>query len=133
MLLLNRVTAITGMGFGSLGSLALTLLAAIVLQPLNMTSGTMGELGLAMAKPFGTIGAWLFAAALFATCLGAALEVVLALSYMIAQGFGRAWGEDKKPVEAARFNLTLTILLLVSAIIGFFGIDPCGLRYWPRR
>ena len=46
---------------------------------------------------------------------------------MIAQGFGRAWGEDKKPVEAARFNLTLTILLLVSAIIGFFGIDPLRL------
>src|SRR5690348_12683701 len=66
-LLLNRITAIAGMGFGSLGSLALIFLAAIVLQPLNMNSNTLGELGLALAKPFGIIGALLFAVALFAT------------------------------------------------------------------
>src|SRR5947199_7521334 len=80
-LLLNRVTAIVGMGFGSLGSIALVVLATIVLQPLNIGSSTLGELGLAMAKPFGQIGVYLFAATLFATCLAAALEVVLAVSY----------------------------------------------------
>ena len=126
-LLLNRVTAIVGMGFGSLGSIALAVLGAIVLQPLNITSSTLGELGLAMATPFGPIGALLFAAALFATCLGAALEVVLALSYTIAQGFGWEWGEDKKPAEAARFNLVLTIILLVAVAIGLFGTDPLQL------
>ena len=126
-LLLNRVTAIAGMGFGSLGSIALAVLGAIVLQPLNITSSTLGELGLAMATPFGPIGALLFAAALFATCLGAALEVVLALSYTIAQGFGWEWGEDKKPAEAARFNLVLTIILLVAVAIGLFGTDPLQL------
>lgn len=126
-LLLNRVTAIVGMGFGSLGSLALVMLAALVLQPLNMNANTLGELGLAMAKPLGTIGALLFATALFATCLGAALEVVLGVSYMIAQGFGWEWGEDKKPVEAARFNLVLTIFLVVAVIIGLLGMDPLQL------
>ncbi len=126
-LLLNRVTAIVGMGFGSMGSLALIVLAAIVLQPLNISSSTLGELGLGMAKPFGIIGSLLFALVLFTTCTGAALEVVLALSYNIAQGFGWEWGEDKKPVEAARFNLVMTIFLLIAIVIGLLGIDPLQL------
>src|SRR5205085_5982073 len=126
-LLLNRVTAIVGMGFGSMGSIALVVLGAIVLQPLNIGSSTLGELGLTMAKPFGQIGVYLFAAALFATCLGAALEVVLAVSYNIAQGFGWEWGENKKPVEAPRFNLVLLIFLLIAVIIGLLGMDPLQL------
>lgn len=126
-LLLNRVTAIVGMGFGSIGSLALVILGAIVLQPLNISSTTLGELGLAMAKPFGVVGSILFAFVLFSTCLGAALEVVLALSYNIAQGFGWEWGENKKPVEAARFNLAMTVILLIAVAIGLTGIDPLQL------
>lgn len=126
-LLLNRVTAIVGMGFGSMGSLALLILAAIVLQPLQIGSNTLGELGLAMAKPFGIIGSLLFALVLFATCLGAALEVVLAVSYNIAQGFGWEWGENKKPAEAARFNIVMTIFLLIAVVIGITGIDPLQL------
>jgi Mn2+/Fe2+ NRAMP family transporter len=126
-LLLNKVTAIVGMGFGSLGSMALVVLGAIVLQPLNVTSNTLGEMGLAMAKPFGIIGSYLFALVLFATCLGAALEITLALSYNVAQGFGWEWGEEKKPVEAPRFNLVLTIFLLVAVAIGSLGIDPLQL------
>jgi Mn2+/Fe2+ NRAMP family transporter len=70
-LLLNRVTAIVGMGFGSMGSLALLVLGALVLQPLNISSNTLGELGLAMAKPFGIVGSLLFASVLFVTCLSA--------------------------------------------------------------
>ena len=126
-LLLNRVTAIVGMGFGSMGSLALIVLGAIVLQPLNIGSNTLGELGLAMARPLGIVGSILFAIVLFSTCLGAALEVVLALSYNIAQGFGWEWGENKKPVEAARFNLVMTLVLLVAVAIGLTGIDPLHL------
>ena len=125
--MLNRVTAILGMGFGSMGSIALVVLAAIVLQPLNISSNTLGELGLVMAKPFGIIGSLLFAIVLFTTCTGAALEVVLGISYNIAQGFGWEWGENKKPVEAARFNLVITIFLIVAVIIGLIGIDPLQL------
>ncbi len=126
-LLLNRVTAIVGMGFGSLGSIALVFLGAMVLQPLNISSSTLGELGLAMAKPFGQIGTYLFAGALLATCLGAAFEVSLAVSYNIAQGFGWEWGENKKPVDAPRFNLVLLIFLLIAVGIGLLGMDPLQL------
>jgi Mn2+/Fe2+ NRAMP family transporter len=121
---LNRVTAIVGMSFGSIGSISLVILGAIVLQPQNITVGTLGEIGLAMAKPLGSVGALLFAGVLFITCFGAALEVLLAVSYNIAQGFGWEWGENKKPVEAARFNLVIICFLLIAVIISLFGTDP---------
>lgn len=126
-LLLNRVTAIVGMGFGCLGSIALLVLAAIVFLPLHITANTLGELGLPMAKAFGPVGAYLFAAVLFVTCLGAALEVSLAISYNVAQGFGWEWSENKKPVEAARFNLVLIIFLLVALAINLLNKDPLQL------
>lgn len=126
-LLLNRITAFAGMGFGSLSSIGIVLLGAIVLQPLNLNANTLGELGLGMAKPFGVVGSLLFAAILFITCFGAALEVLLGVSYNIAQGFGWEWGENKKPVEAARFNLVIIVFLLIAIVIGLLGIDPLQL------
>lgn len=126
-LLLNRVTAFTGMGFGCVGSIAIVLLGTIVLQPLNMQASTLGEIGLAMAKPFGPLGSLLFACVLFVACLGASLECVLALSYNVAQGFGWEWGENKKPVEAARFNLVIVVFLLIAFVIGCIGFDPLQL------
>jgi Mn2+/Fe2+ NRAMP family transporter len=50
--------------------------------------------------------------------------VLLAVSYNIAQGFGWEWGENKKPVEAARFNLVIICFLLIAVIISLFGTDP---------
>lgn len=126
-LLLNRFTAIIGMSFGCLGSVALVILSAIVLQPLHMNANTLGEIGLGMAKALGPVGGYLFAIVLFATCFGAALEVVLAVSYNIAQGFGWEWSENKKPVEAARFNLVLIVFLVIAVVIGLLGIDPLQL------
>ena len=129
-LVLNNVTAVLGMSFGAMGSLALIVLAAIVLQPLNMSAGTLQELGLAMATPLGRAGALLFATVLFATCLGAAFEVALAVAYNVSQGFGWEWSEDKTPVEAPRFYLVLTLVLLVALIIGLLGFSPLRLALY---
>jgi Mn2+/Fe2+ NRAMP family transporter len=126
-LLLNRITAFSGMGFGSVGSITIVILSAIVLRPQNMQASTLGEIGLALATPFGKIGALLFAVILFVTCLGAALECVLALSYSVAQGFGWPWSEDKKPAEAAHFNLVIVLFLVIAFLIGLIGIDPLQL------
>lgn len=124
---LNKTTAIIGMSFGSLGSIMLVVLGALALQPHNMAASTLGEVGLAMAAPLGVAGSLLFAAVLFSTCLGAALEVSLAVSYNIAQGFGWEWSEDKKPAEAARFYLVLTLFILVGLVIGYLRTDPLRL------
>lgn len=126
-LLLNRVTAYAGMGFGSLGSLSLMVLAAMVLHPLHLDGNSLQEIGQPLSHAFGQIGMVVFAVALFSTCLGAALEVALGVSYLIAQGFGWEWSEDKKPVQAARFNLIIILFLCVAMIIGLLGIDPLQL------
>ncbi|HEX3272505.1 MAG TPA: divalent metal cation transporter [Ktedonobacterales bacterium] len=124
---LNRLTAGLGMGFGSLCSIAVVVLAAVVLRPHGIQANTLGEIGLPMGQAFGPVGGILFAVILFATCLGAAFEVSLSLSYNIAQGFGWEWGEGKRPVEAARFNVVLTALVIVAALIGLFAGDPLRL------
>jgi Mn2+/Fe2+ NRAMP family transporter len=124
---LNRLTAWLGMGFGSLCSIAVLALAAMVLRPHGIQANTLGEIGLPLAQAFGPAGGVVFAVILFATCLGAAFEVALSLSYNVAQGFGWEWGEDKRPVEAARFNVTLTGLLIVAALVGLFAGDPLRL------
>jgi Mn2+/Fe2+ NRAMP family transporter len=126
-LLTNRVTAVAGMSFGSISAIALVILSAMVLQPLHVGGNTLEEMGLTMAQPLGQIGVYLFATALFATCLGASLEVVLSMSYNISQGFGWEWGEEKKPVKAARFNLVLTVFILVAIVIGLLGVNPLQL------
>lgn len=126
-LLLNRVTAYVGMGFGAMGAFAVVIISAMVLHPRHIDGSLLGEIGLPLSQAFGTIGPILFAIALFATCLGAAFEVILGLSYLIAQGFGWEWGENKPPAQAARFNLTIIIFLCVALLIGLLGINPLQL------
>jgi Mn2+/Fe2+ NRAMP family transporter len=76
---------------------------------------------------FGRPGFWLFAAALGIACLGATLEIALALAYLVAQGFGWNWGEDLQPRTDARFSLTYTVILLAAALLTAIGLDPLKL------
>jgi Mn2+/Fe2+ NRAMP family transporter len=126
-LMLNRVTAIAGMGFGAIAAVSLIVLSAIALRPHGIGAGTLGEIGLGMASAFGAVGGILFAVALLTCCFGAALEVTLAVSYDISQGFGWEYGEDKKPAEAPRFNLVILIFVVLALLIGLLGIDPLQL------
>ena len=123
----NRMTAVLGMVFGSTTAIALMLLAALYLAPKGILGITLPELGLVMAEPLGKIGMSLFGTALFATTLGGALEASLSTSYNVSQGFGWEWGEDKKPVEAPRFNLLLMAMLVIALGVAVVGGDPLTL------
>jgi Mn2+/Fe2+ NRAMP family transporter len=123
----NRVTAIVGMGFGCTTAIALMVLSAMVLGPLSIQGTSLAEFGLGMSAALGTVGATLFAVALFATATGAALEVSLSMGYNVAQGFGWEWGEEKVPADAPRFNLVLIGYLLFAFVISVIGIDPLRL------
>ena len=73
------------------------------------------------------LGRWgypLFVAALGIACFGAALEVSLALAYMIAQGFGWNWGENARPRDAARFSVSYTLALVLATALVVVGLDP---------
>lgn len=122
----NRVIAGVGMAFGGLISIAVLILAATVFHTRGVDVNAFTQLP-ALLTPLGRPGFWLFIASLGIACLGATLEIALALSYLVAQGLGWNWGEDLPPRADARFSLSYTLLILAAALFVLLGIDPLKL------
>lgn len=120
----NRVIASTGMTFGSLISVAVLVLGALVFPPRGLHADQYSQLALLLQDALGYWGFILFVASLGIACLGAALEITLEIAYLAAQGFGWNWSENQPPREEARFSLTYTIVIILGALIVLTGIDP---------
>lgn len=121
----NRVVAAVGMGFGGTLSAAVLVTAALALPGTRIEQ--YRQLPLALSGVFGRAGFWLFVVSLWIGCLGAALEVTLALGYLLAQGLGWRWGEDLPPREAARFVLGYSAIVLAGTVFAVAGIDALAL------
>ncbi|HKO14787.1 MAG TPA: divalent metal cation transporter [Gemmatimonadaceae bacterium] len=123
----NRAIATLGMGFGGFLSMAVLVAAALVFAPRSIQVEQYQQLPQLLTTPLGRWGFWLFAVTLLITCLGATLEISLALAYQVAQGFGWNWGEDHRPGGDARFSLTFSLVLLAAMPLMLVGIDPLKL------
>jgi Mn2+/Fe2+ NRAMP family transporter len=123
----NRVIAAIGMGFGGGLSIAVLVLAALVMAPHGVKVDSYHQLPMVLSSPWGRTGVLLFAGSLFITCLGATAEIALALGYQVAQGFGWNWGEDLPPSGDARFSLTYTVTLVLATLVILIGVDPVKL------
>jgi Mn2+/Fe2+ NRAMP family transporter len=124
----NRAIAGLGMGFGGTISIAVLIVAALVLAPHGITTvDDYHQLPLMLSPVFGHWGFLLFAASLGIACFGAALELGLQQGYLVAQGFGWRWGENQKPRDDPGFSLVYTASLILSAIPIAFGLDPLKL------
>jgi len=123
----NRVIAAGGMSFGTLISVSVLILAAVILLPRGIQVEHYSQLPMLLVPVFGRSGFWLFVASLTIACLGAAMEITLEIAYLTAQGFGWNWSENQRPKEEARFSLVYTIAILVGALIVVTGIDPLQL------
>ncbi len=126
-LFMNRVVAGVGMSFGGGLAAAVLVVAALVFLPRGIRLDQYDQAALLLLEPFGRIGFWLFVAALGIACLGAVLEVTLAIAYVIAQGFGWKWGEDVRPRKASRFATVYTVLVVAAALMAATGVDPLAL------
>jgi Mn2+/Fe2+ NRAMP family transporter len=126
-LLPNRIVAWIGMGFGSTVAIAVVIVAALVLAPRGIRADSYEQAAAILSVPLGRWGFALFCASLFIGCVGAALELALDLSYIVAQTFGWDWGESKRPAEEARFALTYTAALAIATVPSLLGIDPLKL------
>jgi Mn2+/Fe2+ NRAMP family transporter len=127
----NRVIAVVGMGFGSITAISIILVSAVALQPLGIQAEQLQMVGLGLIEAFGNWGMYLFAATLFITCFGAATEIALALSYEVTQIMGWKYGEDRKPRDAAIFNLIFPLYIIGSTLLmGLSGIDPVQLTVY---
>lgn len=124
---INRIVAGLGMGFGSIVSLGVLIVAALVLAPRGIQVDRYEQVALILTQPFGYWGFVLFAASLGITCLGAALEISLDTAYIVAQAFGWNWGENLHPRDAARFSTVYTVFIFAAALLMVVGIDPLQL------
>lgn len=123
----NRAVAGVGMSFGSLVSLGVLVVAALVLNPKGIQVDSYEQAALMLTQPLGYWGFVLFAASLGITCMGASLEVTLDTAYIVAQAMGWNWGENMKPKDAARFSFVYTVFVLLASLLMVFGIDPLQL------
>ena len=126
-LLPNRVVAALGMSFGSLISMAIVIVAALILAPRGIAAQTYQQATVVLSIPLGRWGFWLFCASLGIGCAGAALELSLDVSYIIAQTFGWQWSENQRPHEGARFALVYTGALALAALPSLAAVDPLKL------
>jgi Mn2+/Fe2+ NRAMP family transporter len=120
----NRITAGLGMAFGSTIGMSVIVVAALTLAPRGIAVDTYQQAAVALSQPLGRWGFWLFCASLFIGCVGAALELALDASYIVAQTFGWKWGEDQTPDVEARFAMIYTGALLLAPLPTLAGIDP---------
>ncbi|MEG4964311.1 MULTISPECIES: divalent metal cation transporter [unclassified Microcoleus] len=123
----NRAVAGLGMGFGSVVSLGVLIVAAQVLHPRGIQVDSYEQAALMLTQPFGYWGFVLFAASLGVACFGAALEVSLDTAYIVAQAFGWNWGESLHPKDAARFSFVYTVFVFLASLLMVVGIDPLQL------
>jgi Mn2+/Fe2+ NRAMP family transporter len=121
---INRVIAAGGMLFGGFLSSAVLIVAAVVLQPKGIEVDSFQQVALMQTVPLPNWGFELFVGGMGIACLGAALEISLAMTYMFAQGLGWNWSENAAPDSEARFCAVYTVLLPLAAIPLLIGIDP---------
>lgn len=120
----NKIIAFAGMAFGGLLSIGVLIVSAKVLHPQGVKIDNFDQMANMMLVPFPKWGRALFAVSLGITCLGAALEIALAISYMFGEGLGWNSSENAPPIKASRFSLVYTLVLILAAIPLLFGIDP---------
>jgi Mn2+/Fe2+ NRAMP family transporter len=121
---INRVISVFGMSLGGFLSMAVLVCGAVALQPRGIDVDKFEQAALLMTTSLPRWGFILFALSMVFACLGAALEISLAISYFFAQGLGWNWGEDLDPSRDARFAFTYTIIILLAAVPLLLGLDP---------
>ena len=121
---INRFISTFGMSLGGFLSMAVLVVAALVFQPKGINIEKFEQASLLMTTALPKWGFFLFAMSMLFACLGAALEISLAIAYFFAQGFGWNWSEDLAPSRDARFSFTYTIIIMFAAVPLLFGVDP---------
>jgi Mn2+/Fe2+ NRAMP family transporter len=126
-LLTNRVTSIAGMGLGTLLSMAILALGALLFTPANVAPQVPGSAALLPAIPFGKLGLLLALLGMLFAVAGAAVETCMANAYSLSQFFGWEWGRHSKPWEAPRFTISWIVVMLLALIIVLTGVEVMNL------
>ncbi|HEX6575483.1 MAG TPA: Nramp family divalent metal transporter [Gemmatimonadaceae bacterium] len=121
---INRFIAGIGSAFGGMLAIAVLIISAIIFHDRDIQVERFDQMARMMSYPFPQWGIVLFAFTLGVTCLGATMEIALAISYMFGQGLGWHASEEGKPADEARFSTVFTVIIFVSAIPVLLGVNP---------
>lgn len=121
---INRFISGFGMGVGGFFSIAVCIAAALTLRPAGIDIEKFEQSALLLTGALPRWGFVLFALSMAFGCLGAALEISLALSYKFAEGLGWNWSENEPAQRDARFSFLYTIMIALAAVPLLFGVDP---------
>lgn len=121
---INRIIATGGMTFGSVISISVLILAAMIFAPQGVKFEHYSQLPTLLTPVFGYWGFWLVVASVGIACMGAAMEITLEIAYLTAQGFGWNWSENQPPKAEARFATAYTVTVILGVISNIIGIDP---------
>jgi manganese transport protein len=119
-----RANAIIGFPLGGLLSIAIMAAAVVVLRPAGIQVNHLGEVALPLARALGPVGLAVGLLGFLAAVVAAAAECTLSVGYSVAQYFGWAWGKDRRPADAPRFQLVCLAALVAAAAFILTSIDP---------
>lgn len=119
-----RLNVLLGFPLGGFLSLAIAACAAVVLLPASISVTTLSQVVLPVAQAGGQLALAVLILGVVAATFGAALETTLSSGYTLAQYFGWSWGKFRRPAQAARFHLSMIVVLLVGVAVLATGVDP---------
>ncbi|GGD17463.1 Nramp family divalent metal transporter [Aquisalinus flavus] len=106
-------------GFGGLISILIVSTAASGLFATGLEVETAGDMAQQLEPVFGPLAQVFMAAGLFAAGLTSAITAPMATGYAVSEIFG--W---KGGVSGSGFRLVALTVIIIGAVVGFFGIKP---------
>jgi manganese transport protein len=121
---IQRANVLLGFPLGGVLSVGIAGAAAVTLLPLGMDAETLGQVLLPAGIAFGLAGMAVAMFGFFACMTGAAFETSMSCGYALAQFFGWAWGKRERPKRAARFHVSVALVIVAAIAIVQTGVDP---------
>ena len=123
----NFMVAALGSLLGSLLTIALLILGAIVFVPRQIFPETLSSTVLAGALPFGPMALRLLLGGVLAALGGAVVETALSGSYNLCQFFNFTWGKDMRARQTPVYTSAWVAMLALGLLIAITGIRPLQL------
>ncbi|MBY4037068.1 divalent metal cation transporter [Rhodococcus fascians] len=120
----SRLNVLVGFPLGGILSIAIAALSAMVFLPGGVEVSSLSQVVVPVALAGGKLAVAIIIIGIVAATFGAALETTLSGGYTLAQFMGWSWGKFRRPAEAARFHLTMLVLLIVAVGVLMTGVDP---------
>jgi Mn2+/Fe2+ NRAMP family transporter len=123
----NLMVALLGSVLGSLLTIALMVVAALVLLPRGIFPELLGTTVLAGAFPFGKKALIIVLLGSLACVAGAAVETDLSGAYNFCQFFNLPWGKNRPIKHVRAYTAFWMGMLALAGIIALTGVSPLEL------